>query len=173
MAIVRQDVIDGPNIQADGSYRGVVEFEFDDGRIVERRIRAADAAVWSNTLVDLPALVEDSIQKDDADEAVAQDIEVQPYKQASKPQIAIAYLRKAHASDDPYIAYLRFERFNDWRLAEGYNLPQVKAALLAAGLPEDEYDAMLLAYQWLDNPGRVTAMQAYQDVKNTWPDYKG
>lgn len=168
MPIVDTNVTDGPNVQADGQHRGTVEFIFGDGRVVTRNVRAPDANAWANLLADLPAEVEASQQLSDADEAVENDAEVADYKEANKKQLAVAYLRRAMSHEDPYVAYLKFSRFNDYRIAEGWNLNQVQAALMDAGLTEDEWNIMRDAYTWLSNAGRVTAMQAYQDVASGW-----
>ena len=172
MPITDTNVIDGPNVQANGEYRGTLEFTFDDGRVIKRNVRAPDAAAWANLAVDLPAKIERVIQEEDAQEAVNSDLEVQIYKQANKKQLALAYLRRAHSNEDPYRAYLQFSRFNDWRLAQGYDLNQVASALADVGMTQDEWDEMLAAYQYLSNAARVTAMEAYQSIKNGWPDYQ-
>lgn len=168
MPVVDTNVTDGPNVQADGQHRGTVEFIFDDGRVVTRNVRAPDANAWANLVADLPQEVEASQEQSDADEAVDNDVEVSNYKQANMKQLAVAYLRRALSSEDPYVAYLRFSRFNDFRLAQGWSLNQVQAGLMDAGLTEDEWDIMRDAYTWLSNAGRVTAMQAYQDVATGW-----
>lgn len=168
MPIVDVNVTDGPNVQADGQHRGVVEFVFDDGRKSVRNIRAPDANAWANLLADLAPDVETSQQVADATDAVELDNEVSDYKQASRAQVAVAYLRKAMIEPDPYIAYLRFSRFNDYRVAQGWTLAQVAQGLSPAGLTEDEWTAMRAAYTWLSNAARVTAMQAYQDVESGW-----
>ena len=173
MPITDTNVIDGPNVQPNGEHRGTLEFIFDDGRVFTRNVRAEDAQAWANLAVDLPAQIESLVQADDAEEAVEADEEVAPYKQASREQLALAYLRRAHQNEDPYRAYLQFSRFNDWRLAQGYNLNQVADALADVGLTQDEWDLMLAAYQYLSNAARVTAMEAYQSIKNGWPDYQG
>lgn len=173
MAIVDTNVINGPSVQADGTHKGSIEFIFDDGRRVERRLVAADLNDWTNQLADMPAKVEAEQQIQDAAEAVEADEEVAPYKQANAKQLAVAYLRRAWNEEDPYKAFLKFSRFNDYRLAQGLTLTQVKAHLMDAGLKDEEWTGMLAAYQWLSNAGRVTAMQAYQDVLIGWPDHRG
>jgi hypothetical protein len=173
MPITDTNVIDGPEVQADGQHRGTMEFIFDDGRRVERQVRRPDAITWANAILDMPAMVEKEIQEQDAEEAVGSDVEVAAYKQASMQQLAIQYLRRAHSQDDPYVAFLQFSRFNTWRIAQGYNVNQVAAALASVGLTDEEWTLMLDAYQWVSNPARVTAMQAYQDIISTWPSFKG
>ena len=170
MPIISSEVVDGPNIQADESRRGTIEFTFDDGRIIRRNIRAKDALSWANLLIDLPAEVEAKAQIDDAEEASETDNEITTVKQASIKQVALAYLRKAYSLGDPYLAYLKFARFNDYRLAQGWTLAQVVSGLTEVGLTQEEWGLMLARYQYLSEAGRVTAMVAYQSVLDgdTW-----
>ena len=46
MAITTVNVLDGPNIQADGQHRGVLEFVFHTGETEVRNVRAPDEASW-------------------------------------------------------------------------------------------------------------------------------
>lgn len=164
MGIVNSEVVSGPDIQADGSRRGTIEFVFDDGRVVTRHIRSPDATAWANKLIDLPAEVELKMQMDDAEEASDQDVEITAVKQASIKQVALAYLRKAYSLTDPYQAYLKFDRFNNYRLSQGWTVNQVVTGLAEVGLTQEEWDLMLARYQYVSEPGRVTTMVAYQSV---------
>lgn len=170
MAIINQTVIEGPDIQASGAYRGTVEFEFDDGRKVTRRYNAADAQAWSEYLVDASQQVEQDQAEIDAKEFAEVDQEIMAYKQANIKQVALRYLRRAYEIGDPYIAYLRFSRFNDYRLAQGWNLNQVVAGLTEVGLTDEEWTDLRDRYQYLSQSARVTAMEAYQGVLagDTW-----
>lgn len=161
MPIVSSEVVDGPNIQADGSRRGTIEFILDDGRVITRTVRAPDAIAWANLLIDLPAEVELKVQQDDADEASNTDDEITAVKQANIKQVALAYLRRAYSTGNPYAAYLKFSRFNDYRLSQGWNLNQIVTGLTEVGLTQDEWDNMLARYQYLSLAARVTAMEAY------------
>lgn len=170
MPITSSEVVDGPNIQADGQRKGVIDFTFDDGRVVRRVIRAADAAAWASLLIDLEDIVEEKLQVDDAEEASEADNEITAVKQANIKQVALAYLRKAYSIGNPYLAYLKFSRFNDYRLAQGWSLTQVVAGLAEVGLEQEEWNEMLARYQYLSQTARVTAMEAYQGVVtgDTW-----
>lgn len=169
-AIVSSEVIDGPNIQADDSHRGVIEFTFDDSRVVRKSVRAPDAVSWANLLISLPAEVERSQQESDAEAFSEIDQEITAHKQASIKQVALAYLRNAYQTGHPLAAYQKFSRFNDYRIAQGWNLNQVVAGLTSVGLAEGEWTEMKARYQYLSNSARVTAMQAYQSVLDgdTW-----
>lgn len=154
-----------PTIEVTGEYRGTVNFEFDDGRIVTRNLRASDEDAWSALMLRIGDEVEAKQQEQDAEEAAETDVEVlNRYKQSSVKQMALAYLRNAMSKQDPYVAFLKFSKFNDWRVRQGYNLNQVQVALMAEGLTEEEWQEMRDRYSYLSNAGRVSAMQAYQDV---------
>lgn len=170
MPIIRQDVIDGPSIQSSGERRGTIEFEFDDGRIIRREVRAPDATSWADLLIDLPADVEQTVQLQDAKVASEGDAEVIDAEpgQASREQIALEYLRQAYRLESPYEAYLKFDKFNNYRLLRGWNVNQVVAGLTSVGLTQEEWDLMLSSYQYLSNPARVTAMEAYQPIAENW-----
>ena len=157
-----------------GEHRGTLQFIFNSGEFnVERDYNAIDNVEWSNLILDMPAIIEEEIQQKHAEEAVEQDIEVQNYREAGKKQVALKYLRNAHQQDDPYIAYLKFSKFNDHRVAEGLTLNQVQAYLASVGLEAEEWIALKDAYQWVAQADRVNAMLAYQGVLAGWPDYKG
>lgn len=154
-----------PIVEANGQYRGTVNFVFDDGRTVARNLRAPDEDAWSALLLNIDDEVEAKQQAQDAEEAAETDVEVlNPYKQSSVKQMALAYLRNAMSKQDPYVAFLKFSKFNDWRVREGYNLNQVQTALMAEGLTEEDWQDMRDRYSYLSNAGRVSAMQAYQAV---------
>ena len=164
MPIISSEVVDGPNIQADESRRGTIVFTLDDGRIIRRTVRAPDATVWANLLINLPAEVEEKVQIDDAEDASEIDSEITAVNQATIKQVALAFLRKAFGLTDPYQAYLKFDRFNNYRLSQGWTVVQVVSGLTEAGLTQDEWDFTLARYQYLSEAGRVTAMVAYQAV---------
>ena len=171
MAIVRVDVISGPNVSPDGTHRGQLEFELDDGRILTRNIKATDAAAWSERLVDIDLEVQAQQEAEDARKAAESDGEIvdTDSKQASKAMVAVQYLRAAHQLPDPYPAYLKYARFNNWRLQQGYNMTQVKAALVGVlEMTEVEFDELVSEYQYLSNSARVTAMEAYQAIRGYW-----
>ena len=170
MPIVDANVIDGPNIQNDGSRRGTVQLTFADGRVFQRRLTAVDATAWANLLLDIVSEQEEKVAQDDADEESNNDNEIEAVKEASREQVALAYLRAAYEIGDPYLAYLKFDRFNAFRLARGWNLNQVVAGLASAGLTEEEWVDMKARYQYLSQSSRVTSMVAYNSVVagDTW-----
>lgn len=166
MPAISVDVRDGdPTIQASGEHRGTVAVTFDDGRVIERNVRAPNADAWADLIANILTRVQEQVQEADAQEAVENDVEIlNPYKEASTAKMAVAYLRRAQETEDPYRAYLKFSRFNDFRVAQGWSLNQVVTNLMAAGLTEDEWTDMRARYQYLSNAARVTAMEAYQNV---------
>lgn len=169
MPIVSSVAFNGePTQQASGEWRGSARYTFDDGRTADRRITAPSAGEWANKMDAYESDVELSMQQRDAEEGVSVDAEIVANKQASIKQRAVAYLRAAMAEDDPYTAFLLLDRFNTYRLAQGWNLNQVQAGLAEAGLESKEWDTVRTAYQYLSNAGRVTAMQAVQDINQNW-----
>lgn len=176
MAIVRQDVIDGPNVQASGEHRGIVEFEFGSvgpvgtagNLIVTKPLRAPNLAAWSELLVDIGDVVQTSQEESDASEGVSPDEEVVANGQASIEQRAVAYLRAAWETELAYDAFLLFDKFNDFRLAKGWNLNQVAAELASAGLESDEWDAMKTSYQYLSGGQRPATMSDAKTIQANW-----
>lgn len=164
MPITNTEIVDVVSVQPDGSRRGTVDLTFADGRVFRRHLRAADAARWANLLLDIVAEQEAKVAQDDADEASETDNEIAPVKEAGIKFVAVAYLRKAYQIEDPYLAYLKFERFNTYRNAQGWNLNQIAVKLSTAGLTSEEWTDMKDRYVYLSEAGRVTAMVAYQAV---------
>jgi len=164
MAIVDTVIINGPNIQADGSIRGIIDFTFDAGVPERRSIRAQNQAEWDSKLLSLPSLVEASRTKSDANEASEQDSPIAANKEATDKQVALAFLRNALDEENPYKAFRRFDRFNDFRLTNTWSLGQVVAALSSEGLTSGEWDRMKDRYQYLSDVQRVTVMQDYQTL---------
>lgn len=172
MPVINVSLMPGdPTIETNGEYRGTVQVEFDDGRIISRNMRAPDEDSWSAKMLGVQGAVEAEAQQKDAIEAAENDVEILgQYREADKRQQALAYLRKAMQIGNPYLAYQKFARFNSWRLSEGYSIPAVKTALAAVGLEDDEWVDMSDRFQYLSNSARITAMQAYQGVVDgdTW-----
>ena len=170
MPITDTTIIDGPNTQSDGSRRGTVRLTFADGRVFQRRLVAVDATAWANLLLDIVSEQEAKVAKDDADAESRNDNEILAVKEASQEQVALAYLRRAYEIGDPYLAYLKFARFNDYRLSKGWSLNQVVAGLASVGLTETEWLDMKARHQYLSQSSRVTAMVAYLSVVDgdTW-----
>ncbi len=172
MPVQSVDVRDGdPTIQVTGEHRGTVTVTFTDGRVRDVSVRAPDADAWADKIANISAKAQSDQEDQDAAEAVEQDIEIlNPHKEAGLPKMALAYLRRAQAEEDPYQAYLKFSRFNDYRVNQGWNLNQVQTQLASVGLTAEEWQDMRDRYQYLSNAGRVTAMEAYQSVVagDTW-----
>ena len=164
MPITDTNVIDGPNLQDSGIYRGTLEFIFDDGRVINRNVVAQDLSDWANLVVDMPAVVQTEEEERDADEASDIDQEISVYKQAGIKRVALAFLRRAYRTSDPYKAFLKFSRFNDYRTDQGWSLDQVVTGLSDVGLTEEEWGDMKDRYVYLSQTARVTAMEAYQGV---------
>jgi len=169
MPIVSIDVRDGdPTIQASGEHRGTVTATFADGRIVERNLRAPDADAWNDKIAAISAEIQAQQEVSDADSGVSPDAEVVANGEASIEQRAVAYLRRAWQEENCRDAYLLFDKFNDFRLARGWNLNQVQAGLMGAGLTVEEWDSMKTAYQYLAGAGRPAIMNDYLTIQGNW-----
>ena len=169
MPIVSIDVRDGdPTIQANGQHRGTVAATFADGRIVERSLRAADADAWNDLIAGISAEIQAKQEVQDAEAGVSSDDEIVAGGEASVEQRAVAYLRAAWGQELARDAYLLFDKFNDFRLARGWNLNQVQTGLMSAGLTVDEWDEMKAAYQYLAGAGRPAIMNDYQTIQGNW-----
>ena len=169
MPIVSIDVRDGdPTVQASGQHRGTVRVTFDDGRIVERNLRAPDFATWSARLAAAPAEIQADIEQSDAAIVVSPDAPIIPNGEASIEQTAIAYLRNSWSSKRAYDAYLLFERFNTYVTNSGYTWDNVQDHLIAAGLTQDEWDKMKAAYQYLSGGSRPAEMAAAETIQANW-----
>lgn len=169
MPIVSVDVKDGdPAVQANGEHRGTVVATFSDGRTVERRLRAPDLNAWNDLLAAISATIQTEQSERDAQASVAADGEVAPYLEASSKQVAVAYLRNAWEKEQAYDAYLLFDRFNTYRLNQGWTLDQVAAQLLSAGLEQEEWDEIRVAYQYLSGGGRPDTMANARTIQGNW-----
>ena len=171
MPIVSSELRAGdPTITSTGKRSGTIDFTFADGRIITRNVRAQDATAWAQLLIDLPAQVEKDIEILDAQEVAETDNAIASYKDAPIKRVALAYLRRAYSTGDPYRAYVKFERFNDYRVAQGWTVNQVVTNLAEVGLTDDEWTEMRDRYQYLSETGRVTSMVAFQAVLDgdTW-----
>jgi len=170
MPIIDVNVVEGPNVQASGQHRGTLEFIFDDGRVVRKFVIAADATEWSNLIVDQQPIVETSEQKKDAQANISDSEDIVAVGQASKEQRAIAYLERAHEHEDPYKAFLLLDKFNTFRINNGWTVSQVKTALVAAGMDADLFDVILAEYNELKKPANVLSMENYQSIIAYWAD---
>lgn len=169
MAIIRQEIVDGgPHIQANGQYRGILEFEFDDGRIVRQNLRAADSAAWATLLTEIGQKVQAGQAKRDSYSGVSGSVEITANKQANIKERAVAYLRTAIQEKDAHSAYLLLDRFNTYRLAQGWTLPQVQTNLASAGLTQEEWDQIRTIYQYLSSAGRPAIMADYKTIQDQW-----
>lgn len=165
MPVVDSSIRGSGKPEADGSYRDVIDVIFDDGRVESLRVTAPDSTAWSETLLEAENRALRLMQERDANDVVESDAEIEgPVKEASPAQQAVAYLRRAMETKDSYEAYRKFSRFNNYRLARGWNINVVQTRLEAAGLTPEEWEEMKARFQYLNEPSRVTAMEACQGV---------
>ncbi len=170
MPITETNVIGDVEVLPDGRRRGTLEFVFDDAEVITRVITATDATKWAEFLVDYPAIIEQERRERDAQDGVSPDAEVIAKGEASIEDRAVAYLREAYNQQNAWDAFLLFDKFNDFRLARGWNLNQVQAGLMSAGLTEDEWANMRSVYQYLAGAGRPAVMDTARTIQATWED---
>lgn len=170
MPITSQEVVDGPRVQGNGSRTGAIRFDFADGRSFTVNVEAANATDWANLLIDMPAQMEADIAAADAEAASHSGDEIVDAEagEATREELAVAYLRNATSLEDPYEAYLQYARFNTYRLSRGWSVTQVVAGLASAGLEQEEWDELYAEYQYISNTGHVTTMVAYQTIADYW-----
>lgn len=172
MPIVSIDVRDGdPTIQASGQHRGTVDATFDDGRIVSKNLRAPDLDAWNDLIASMNAVIQAEQEQQDAEFSVDPESDIDgDYKEASKAQRAVAYLRRAWQEELAPDAYLLFARFANYVTSNGYNWNNVVAHLLAEGLTQEEWDSMKQAYQYLNGAGRPAIMADAKTIQGNWAD---
>lgn len=155
-----------PAQQADGSWRGTAIYTFDDAQVVERTFSAVDEGTWHTTKDGMVPDVEEKLQWQNADEAIAIDYDIRlgAYKQAGQRKIGLTYLRAAMDIEDPLQAYYKFKYFDDYRVDEGWTVNEVYLQLLPVGLQDDEWQDMKTRYIYLSDPGRVTTMLDYETL---------
>jgi len=156
-----------PTVQASGQHRGTIKSTFDDARIMERNLRAADLAGWDAKVAAAPAEMQAQMKARDAEAAVSPDEDVAESDEASIAQTCIAYIRQAGIQEQAYDAYLLYVRINtyvqnhsDWNTAHTH--------LIAAGLTQEEYDTAKAHYTYLSTGGRPADMAAAQVVQDNW-----
>lgn len=169
MPIVSVDVRDGdPTVQASGQHRGTVTATFDDGRIIERNLRAPDANSWNDLVANIGAEIQAQMERRDAEEAVSPDAEVAANKESSIAQVAVAYLRSAWNDEQAYDAYLKLARFANYVTNNGYTWNNVQTHLFAAGLTEEEWTGLKTAYTYLNGGGRPAIMADAKTIQSNW-----
>lgn len=105
MPIDRAVVVGRPGKQADGSYRGVIDFILTDGRVIRRDgVRAPSQEALDARPNELTADVLEGVIRRDAEEAVQLGIQI-AHKEASQNDVYYAWMQAAFNEDDPVAAY--------------------------------------------------------------------
>ena len=170
MAVISSVLLSGPSIQASGRYRGQAEVVLDD-RTSRPAIDVVDEAAWDTTtspagLVAIGDRVQEQAEQQDATNGI-EDEPVEAQGQATKAQRAAAYFLTAWQAELPQEAYRIWDRFNDYRVAEGLSWAQVKTAFVNQGLvTEEQFDDAKAAWDYLST--KVPEMTAYQPVLDNW-----
>jgi hypothetical protein len=161
------DISGEPTVQASGQHRGTITVTFDDGRIVNRNMRAPDRAGWDARIAAIGDEIQAKVEASDARRAVSPTEDIAANDEASIAQTCIAYIRRAWTEPQAYDAGLLYSRINtyvtnhsDWATAHTH--------LIAAGLSQEEYDQAKAAYQYLSGSTRPAALSAAQIIQNNW-----
>jgi hypothetical protein len=115
-------------------------------------------------LLELELGVLESIQNSDADDAVNSDLEIGSVKQASNKQVARQYLKTAMLTVDPYAAYLKLKKANDYFAAQSWTNADIKAFL---SLSDSQWSSVVTRFQYLVS--NLPALLEYQDVLDNDP----
>ena len=168
MPIVSIDVRDGdPTVQASQQHRGTVAATFDDGRVIERNLRAPDLDAWNDLIASMNAVIQSQMEERDAEEAVTPDEDVASNKEASIAQTCIAYMRQAWQAETAYDAYALYARINTY-VTNHSDWNTVHTHLLAEGLTQEEFDQAKTAYQYLSGSGRPATLSDAQTIQAAW-----
>lgn len=168
MGVSSSDVRSGdPTIQASGQYRGTVDVTMTDGRVYTLIIRAPDLDSWNDQVAAAGATIQARVEEQDAQEAVTPDADVAANKEASIAQTCIAYIRQAWSHESAIDAWNLYARINTYVTNNG-GWATAKPALLAAGLPEEEYDQAAAAYQYLSGGGRPAILAEAETIQGNW-----
>lgn len=168
MSVVSTEVqgLDLP--QTDGSYKGAVIATLDDGQVITVQVRAPNITIKDEQVAAASIEAQARAERDNADAAVDPSRDPDANGQASKKQVAVAYLRRAYAEEDAYEAWRKFSRFNNFRNAEGLSLAQVQAHLADAGLTSEEWTLMRNEYQYLNGAGRPDTLANARTIQAQW-----
>lgn len=168
MGVESSDVRAGdPTIQASGQYRGTVDVTMDDGRVYALNIRASDQDDWNDQVAAAESVVQARFEELDAEAAVTPDADITANGEASIAQTCIAYIRRAWDEQRAKDASDLYTRINNFVTSNG-GWAAAKPALLAAGLPEEEYDRAESAYQYFAGAGRQAILADAETIQVAW-----
>lgn len=169
--IIRVDVLSGPTEipGSGGRVEGTIEFEWDDGVTLTRKIQAADLNAWANLLIDQPIAEQQQREEQDANNNIG-DFEIEAVGEASQEQRAVAYLRSAMDQELAYDAYILLARFNNFRTNKGWSLAEVATRLMSAGYTQEEWDILRPAFQYLNGNNRPAVMAEARTIQENWEE---
>jgi len=155
-----------PTQEPDGFWRGTALYTFDDGRVFRRAIVGTTEEDWSVEMNVASNAVIREVSESDARASITSVDDIAPAGQATAKQRAVAYLRDAMNMQDPYEAYLLFDKFNTFRTANGWSVNQVADALQSEGLKAEDWYAMKTIYSVLSAGASI--MQQHKDIEEDW-----
>ena len=153
-----------PRVQASGQHRGAIAFTLDDGREITRNVRAPDLASYNELGNALEAGVLESVQNQDSEELAQTDGAIGAHKQATAKQVARLYLERAMGEDDPHLSFKKLNRFNDYRISQGWTLNQVATGL---GIDSGHWDEAKARFQYLNSAENIATMNAYEVLRGS------
>lgn len=155
------EVFSGPNVQASGSVRGVVDVTV-NGRVVRQSVRAPNLDAWNARLAEIQAEVESAVTLDDAEKDLAAGNIMDAYTQDVREKVSLSLLRKAFQEEDPRTAFQLFSRLDSFRQTRGKSMLDVVALLGPHGLTQAEWDRMVARWDYLGSQSNVSLMDSYQ-----------
>ena len=84
--------------------------------------------------------------------------------ETSKVDVARMFLRQAMSEPEPYIAYRKLKRFNEFRISQGYTVAQVKNAMKITDKQWQKITA-----RWRHFNQNAAAIEAYQNIVSDDP----
>lgn len=156
-----------PAMQASGQYRGTVDVIDDSGSSYTFHLRAPDLASWNVKVASIPADFAEWEKEKDAREAVDFDSDPVSAGEANQARVAVAYIRRALQETECSDGFALLNRVNNY-VTSNSDWPTVKPLLLAEGLTEKEYNNAAAAFQYLNTPERIAAMDAYPAIQYQW-----
>jgi len=168
--IIDSEIVGDPRPSRDGSVRVTVRYTLEDGRQVVRSMKVPKNGIVEDRINSFKSKIEARVIESDANSAVNNGLEIADSQAAPRKRVALAYLRRALAVGNPLTAYIMFEKFQAYKLQNGWNNSQVIDALQDAGLNRGEWNKMKARYQYLKTEENVATMQAYKALLDgdTW-----
>lgn len=140
--------------------RARYRFVFDNRTVDIGPIFVADEAEANAKLAEIEAMAIEQAKKLDASALT----DIVDSGEATKADVAKLFLQRAMSEPESYKAYAKLKQFNEYRIAQGYTFPQVKAAL---NIPDEQWDKIVARWQHLD--ANSATIEAYAAIAASDP----